>query len=153
MGAHNSTVPNFAMVSGSDFYGGTASGPGGLHDGLWCQSAIKNASDEVGSWLYPNGTGVLAESDARPVSMEHSPGQVGLVRKATLIGNEGFYTCIIPDEDGVNRTLVVWAAGVATYEGNAQKRECGLELSIARIDKFSPSTQALLYLSRTIGDL
>ena len=117
LGVHNSTVPNFAMVSGNDFYGGTA-------DGLWCQSAIKNASGEVGSWLYPNGTGVPAKSNARPVFVEHSPGQVGLVRKATLIGNEGFYTCIIPDENGVNRTLVVWAAGIAAYGGNKNIREC-----------------------------
>ena len=34
-------------------------------------------------------------------------GQIALARSRGLSGYEGLYTCIIPDENGVNQTLVV----------------------------------------------
>ena len=122
MGKHNSSLPNFAMIAGSDFLHGSASGPGGLNDGLWCQSAI-NASENIGSWFYPNGNSIPNDASASPVSTVYSPGQVGLLRKDTLINNEGFYTCTIPDESAVSQVLVVWAAGVAAYSPHPGKRE------------------------------
>ena len=42
-------------------------------------------------------------------------GQIALARRAGLVGYEGLYKCIIPDENGVNQTLVVGAYRDTTY--------------------------------------
>ena len=95
----------------------------GLNDGLWCQSAI-NGSD-TGSWMSPDGSAVTDDVDAQPIHMANVPGQVGLLR-AQGIGfspYQGMYICTIPDENGVNQTLIVWAAGNAAYDGTGANRE------------------------------
>ena len=104
------------MVAGRDFYHDPS-------DGLWCQSAI-DGGDEIGRWLYPNGEVVPDSSGPGPVSVVHDPGQIGLLRSNTLIDYEGFYTCMLPDENNVSQVLMIWAAGNAAYDGIYGKREC-----------------------------
>ena len=84
----------------------------GTNDALWCQSA--NNGSNIGLWYYPNGTQVPLFTGAfddnntpSPIFSKRFTGQIALARKAKLSGYEGLYTCIIPDENGVNQTLVV----------------------------------------------
>ena len=93
-------------------------------DALWCQSA--NTSTNIGVWYYPNGTEVpLFDGDLddpsapSPVFSKRFSGQIALGRKAGLAGNEGLYKCIIPDENGVNQTLVVGAYTDSGYNSNS----------------------------------
>ena len=88
-----------------------------INDALWCQSA--NDGSNIGLWYYPNGTqvplftGAFDDSSApSPIFSKRFTGQIALARKAGLLGYEGLYACIIPDENGVNQTLVV---GIYTY--------------------------------------
>ena len=130
-GVQNRSIPNYAMVAARDFAdrdGGSA-GLGyagyldGLNDGLWCQSAMD--IDGIGSWKLPDGSPVPDDLNAEPIHSVHRPGQVGLLR-ALGIGKppyQGMYTCTIPDENGINQTLVVWAAGNRAYDGSGSYRE------------------------------
>ena len=82
----------------------------GNNDALWCQSA--NNGSNIGLWYYPNGTQVLLhsgsfESGPSPIFSKRFAGQIALARSLGIGGYEGLYTCIIPDENGVNQTLVV----------------------------------------------
>ena len=100
----------------------------GLNDGLWCQSAM-NVSG-IGNWTLPDGNLVPNDLTAKPVHMANSPGQVGLLR-SEAIGKppyQGMYTCSIPDENGVNHTLVVWASGGPAYNGAKGNREFKISL-------------------------
>ena len=126
-GLLNRTIPNYAMIAGRDFvqrdYGSDGTGRyDGLNDGLWCQSAT-NASG-IGSWQLPNGSAVTDDLTANPIHMANRPGQVGLLRSAGIAFSpyKGIYTCTIPDENGINRTLVVWAAGNSAYDGTDGNR-------------------------------
>ena len=85
-----------------------------INDALWCQSA--NNGTNIGVWYYPNGTevplfdGVFGNtSSPSPVYSKRFSGQIALARRAGLSGYEGLYKCIIPDENGVDQTLVVGA--------------------------------------------
>ena len=93
-----------------------------ISDALWCQSA--NSGSNVGLWYYPNGTqvplfdGNFGQSNGapRPLFSKRFIGQIALARRAGLSSYEGLYICIIPDENGVNQTLVVGA-----YRNNGYK--------------------------------
>ena len=92
----------------------------GKNDALWCQSA--NNGSDIGLWYYPNGTQVplftgtfFNNSTPSPLSSKRLTGQIALARKSELPGYEGLYTCIIPDENGVNQTLVVGIYALLTY--------------------------------------
>ena len=94
-----------------------------INDALWCQSA--NISTNVGVWYYPNGTevplfhGDFTDASApSPVFSKRFSGQIALARRAGLAGYEGLYKCIIPDEKGVNQTLVVGAYTTGGYNSN-----------------------------------
>ena len=91
----------------------------GINDGLWCQSA--NDGNDIGSWKLPNGIAV-SEDDSANIYMANAPGQVGLLRSAAIGPSpyRGMYTCMIPDENGVNQTLVLWTAGNQAYDGEVQ---------------------------------
>ena len=93
------------------------------NDALWCQSA--NSDTNIGVWYYPNGTevplfdGAFDNSSApSPVFSKRFSGQIALARRCGLSGHEGLYKCIIPDENGVNQTLVVGAYTVTGYSNN-----------------------------------
>ena len=53
-----------------------------------------------------------------PVFSMRFTGQIALARRASLLGYEGLYTSIIPDENGVNQTLVVGAYTNYAYNMN-----------------------------------
>ena len=95
----------------------------GINDGLWCQSAM-NVSG-IGSWKLPNGSAVSDDLTASPIRMANRPGQVGLLRVSGIGSSsyQGMYTCTIPDENGVNQTVVVWAARNDVYDGKDAIRE------------------------------
>ena len=110
------------MIHGGQFYD-IDSNEDHTNDALWCQSA--NNGSDIGVWYYPNGTKVPlftepfnANSAPTPVYSKRFKGQIALARKAGLLGYEGLYTCIIPDENGVNQTLVVGAYRTDTYNSN-----------------------------------
>ena len=123
-GISDKVIPNYAMIAAKDFSdrdGGA--GPGfigrldGKNDGLWCQSA--NNGSDIGSWQLPNWSVVTDDLNARPIHMASRPGQVGLLRRGSINSSpyQGMYTCTILDKDGVNQTLVVWAAANIAYDG------------------------------------
>ena len=94
-----------------------------INDALWCQSA--NNGSNIGLWYYPNGTQVplfdgnfVINHTPRPISSKRFTGQIALAKNGGLQGYEGLYTCIIPDENGVNQTLVVGAYGNSAYSSN-----------------------------------
>ena len=92
---------------------------------MWCQSA--NNGSDIGLWYYPNGTqvplftGLFDDSNIpHPIFSKRFTGQIALARSIGLSGYEGLYTCIIPDENGVNQTLVVGAYRTVNYNSNGQ---------------------------------
>ena len=94
-----------------------------ISDALWCQSA--NNGSDIGLWYYPNGTQVPLhsgkfESGPSPIFSKRFTGQIAIARNGGLSGYEGLYTCIIPDENGVNQTLVVGTYGNSAYNSNGQ---------------------------------
>ena len=111
------------MIYASQFYDVDKNNDG-ITDALWCQSA--NSSTNIGVWYYPNGTEVpLFDGDfdnyvsaPRPVFSKRFSGQIALARSDGLSGYEGLYKCIIPDENGVNQTLVVGAYTDTGYNNN-----------------------------------
>ena len=112
------------MIYGGQFFDKDKSSDN-ISDALWCQSA--NNGSIIGLWYYPNGTqvplfdGNFGESDVpKPIFAKRFKGQIALARKTGLSGYEGLYTCIIPDENGVNQTLVVGAYGNKAYNNSGQ---------------------------------
>ena len=96
-----------------------------ISDALWCQSA--NNGSNIGLWYYPDGTQVLLFTGnfnqynlPSPLFSKRFTGQIALARKVGIGGYEGLYTCIIPDENGVNQTLVIGAYGNSAYNKNGQ---------------------------------
>ena len=98
----------------------------GISDALWCQSA--NSGSNIGLWYYPNGTQVplfngnfdSKNGAPNPIFSKRFTGQIALARQGGLSGYEGLYTCITPDEIGVNQTLVVGAYRSVTYNSSCQ---------------------------------
>ena len=94
-----------------------------LIDALWCQSA--NNGSNIGLWYYPNGNQLPLhsgsfESGPSPIFSKRFAGQIALARRVSILGIEGLYTCIIPDENGVNQTLVVGIYTNHAYSINGQ---------------------------------
>ena len=113
-------ISNYSMINGNQFYDVDIN-KNGINDALWCQSA--NNSSDIGWWFYPNGTQVLPgklgdTSAPKPVYSNRSVGQIALARRDGLSKNEGLYICLIPDETGVNQTLVVGAYTDSNYRNN-----------------------------------
>ena len=78
-----------------------------LSEGLWCQTS---ASSTVGTWFFPDGSEVQLNDSSRALEVIQANGQIGLISgegPLFVLGDQGLYTCIIPDEDGINQTLVV----------------------------------------------
>ena len=120
----NKTIPDYSMIYAGQFYD-IDQDTDGTNDGLWCQSA--NSGSDIGVWYYPNGTqvplftGAFTDVSApSPLFSKRFNGQIALARRDGLSGIEGLYTCIIPDENGVNQTLVVGAYRTYTYDNNSK---------------------------------
>ena len=98
----------------------------GTNDALWCQSA--NNGSNIGLWYYPNGTQVplftgnfgINNDAPSPLFSKRFTGQIALERNYGIRGYEGLYICIIPDENGVNQTLVVGAYTCHDFNINGQ---------------------------------
>ena len=122
----NQTIPDYSMIYAGQFYDVDVNNDSNnTVDALRCQSA--NNGSDIGVWYYPNGTqvplftGALDDSSApKPLFSKRFNGQIALARSAGLSGFEGPYTCIIPDENGVNQTLVVGAYYSGTYNNNSK---------------------------------
>ena len=111
LASESTTITNFFMIRSSQF-DNTDNNNDGIVDVLWCQSA--KHSYNIGLWYFPNGsqvsvfTGSFDDTSApSPVFSKLFTGQIALARKTGLAGHEGLYQCTIPDENGVNNTLVV----------------------------------------------
>uniref|UniRef100_A0A1X7V2A3 Uncharacterized protein n=1 Tax=Amphimedon queenslandica TaxID=400682 RepID=A0A1X7V2A3_AMPQE len=117
-------IPDYSMIYASQFYDADQNNDvNDIIDALWCQSA--NSSASIGVWYYPNGAkvpifdGNFTNSSApSPVFSMRISGQIALARNGGLSGYEGLYKCIIPDENGVNQTLVVGAYTDTGYNNN-----------------------------------
>ena len=75
-----------------------------LSEGLWCQTP---ANGTVGTWYFPNGSEVQLNDSTRALEVLQADGQIGLIGSSFQIEDQGLYTCIIPDEDGISQTLRV----------------------------------------------
>ena len=121
----NRTIPDFSIIYGKEFSHLDHNNDSAI-DALWCQSA--NNGSNIGLWYYPDGTQVplfngtlnINNGGPSPAFSKRFTGQIALARNAGLLGYEGLYTCIIPDENGVNQTLVVGAYRTMTYNNNSQ---------------------------------
>ena len=117
-------IPDYSMIYTSQFYDIDMNNDAlDISDALWCQSANNGAN--IGVWYYPNGTEVpLFDGDfdnssaPRPLFSKRFSGQIALARRSGLSGYEGLYKCIIPDENGVNQTLVVGTYTDSGYNNN-----------------------------------
>uniref|UniRef100_A0A1X7T0R0 Uncharacterized protein n=1 Tax=Amphimedon queenslandica TaxID=400682 RepID=A0A1X7T0R0_AMPQE len=117
-------IPDYSMIYASQFYDVDQNNDANdIDDALWCQSA--NNVTNIGVWYYPNGTevplfdGPIDDSSApSPVFSKRFSGQIALARRAGISGYEGLYKCIIPDENGVNQTLVVGVYTDTGYNNN-----------------------------------
>ena len=127
MGEGNITISNFSMIYAGQFHDSDIDSPNtpdipsnnqspdGQNDGVWCQSALNQTM--IGSWYLPNGSPVPTAVNATPVQSYNVniTGQVGLLRNGGIGGYQGLYTCIIPNEKGINQTLYVAAYGNSEY--------------------------------------
>ena len=120
----DSVIADYSMIHAGQFYNvDQDDDPNNIVDALWCQSA--NNITNIGVWYYPDGTevplfdGNFTDSSApSPVFSKRFSGQIALARRAGLAGYEGLYKCIIPDENGVNQSLVVGANTNNGYNSN-----------------------------------
>ena len=114
-GYNNISYPNNSMIPANHFHRDDPNNDG-LNDALWCQSAKKESN--IGAWYYPNGTQV--SKDSSPLRSVHMSGQIGLYRDYGLNNLEGIYTCVIPDEYNVNKTLIIALYKLHTYQINSE---------------------------------
>ena len=77
---------------------------------IYCTSEVPNSN--AGKWYYPNGDEV-AGNDGR-FTTEHGggifPSYIGLQLTSgftLMASDQGVYTCIIPDENGIEQSLLV----------------------------------------------
>ena len=115
----NRVIPNYFMVRGSQFYDVDQNGDG-QNDGIWCQSALNESM--IGVWYLPNGSPVPTQSGATPLQSYNTnvTGQVGLLRHAGISLVQGLYSCIIPNEEGINQTLYVAVYGNITLDNSGE---------------------------------
>ena len=122
---NDSVIADYSMIHAGQFYNvDQDDDPNNIVDALWCQSANNNITN-IGVWYYPDGTevplfdGDFTDSSApSPVFSKRFSGQIALARRDGLTRYEGLYKCIIPDENGVNQSLVVGAYNTSGYNSN-----------------------------------
>ena len=119
-------IPDYSMIHAGQFYSVDQNNdPNNTNDALWCQSA--NTSSNIGVWYYPDGTevpffdGDFTNSSApSPVFSKRFNGQIALARRAGQAGYEGLYKCIVPNENGMNQSLVVGVNTTNGYYANSE---------------------------------
>ena len=128
LGEENVTIANFSMIAASLFHDADIDGPGnainvivgsdGQNDGLWCQSSLNQS--RIGTWYLPDGKTVPLGSGSPLFANNTATGQIGLLRNGGTGSIQGLYSCVIPNEEGINQTLYVAAYGNAEFD-NAGK--------------------------------
>ena len=108
------------MIHERQFFDSENTDFGNANNTLWCQTA--NSGSNIGVWYFPNGTQVPLftgnfgdQGTPIPIFSKRLNGQIALAVSGELRSYEGLYTCIIPDENGVNQTLVVGIYRYVTY--------------------------------------
>ena len=119
LGEENITIANFSMIATGLFHDTDIDGPGnaynfygdpdGQNDGLWCQSSLNQ--NMIGTWYYPNGATVPLGSGSPLFVNNTATGQIGLLRNGGIASLQGLYSCVIPNEEGIDQTLYVDAYG------------------------------------------
>ena len=129
LGEEVRVLPVFSMIANVQFHEDDrdsplmGSPPDGLNDGVWCQSA--NTGSMIGTWYLPNGTQLTTEDidiseENFPLYAYHETGQIGLLRDTGIASLQGLYSCVIPDENGVDQTLWVAAYGSSDFNSNSK---------------------------------
>ena len=134
LGEENVTIANFSMIAAGLFHDadidspgnavGVSGGPDGQNDGLWCQSSLNQ--NMIGTWYYPDGTTVPHGSvdgnyNPSPLFANNTPtGQVGLLRNGGIGCIQGLYSCVIPNEKGINQTLYVAVYGNFEFDNGGK---------------------------------
>ena len=119
LGEENVTIASFSMIAAGLFHDFDIDGPGnavgvvgspdGQNDGLWCQSSLNQ--NMIGTWYYPNGTTVPLGFGSPLFANNTATGQIGLLRIGGIASVQGLYSCVIPNEEGIDQTLYVAAYG------------------------------------------
>ncbi|XP_019853117.1 PREDICTED: uncharacterized protein LOC109582689 [Amphimedon queenslandica] len=119
LGEENVTIANFSMIAAGLFHDtdidepgnavGVNGSPDGQNDGLWCQSSLNQ--NMIGTWYYPDGTTVPLGPGSPLFANNTATGQIGLLRTGGIASVQGLYSCVIPNEEGINQTLYVAAYG------------------------------------------
>ena len=117
------------MIAAGLFHDADIDGPGnavgvvgssdGQNDGLWCQSSLNQ--NMIGTWYYPNGTTVPLGSGNPLFANNTATGQIGLLRNGPISSLQGLYSCVIPNEEGIDQTLYVAAYGNGDFIKNDGK--------------------------------
>ena len=55
-----------------------------------------------------------------PLYAYHETGQIGLLKDAGIPSLQGLYSCVIPDENGVDQTLWVAAYANSVFNSNSK---------------------------------
>ena len=132
LGEEVRVLPDFSVIANAQFHDNDRDSPGmvgnpdGLNDGLWCQSA--NTGSMIGTWYLTNGSQLTTEdidiSDANfPLHAYHETGQIGLLKDAGIVslpGLQGLYSCVIPNENGVDQTLWVAVYVNSVFKSNGK---------------------------------
>ena len=115
----NRVIPNYFMVRATQFYD-VDQNDDGQNDGIWCQSALNESM--IGVWYLPNGSLVPAQSGDYPLQSYNTniTGQVGLLRRGGIGSVQGLYSCIIPNDEGVNQTLYIAVYGSNDFDNSGE---------------------------------
>ncbi|XP_019859139.1 PREDICTED: uncharacterized protein LOC109587338 [Amphimedon queenslandica] len=126
LGEENITIANFSMIAAglihdkdidqADNSIGIGSDPDGQNDGLWCQSSLNQ--NMIGTWYLPDGTTVPLGSGYPLFANNTATGQIGLLRNGWSGNMQGLYSCIIPNEEGIDQTLYVAVYGNDNFRKN-----------------------------------
>ena len=126
LGEEVRVLSDFSMITNRQFHDNDNDSPGskspdGLNDGIWCQSA--NTGSMIGTWYLPDGTQVPTADIDSPINIPlfayHVTGQIGLLRDGGITGI-GLYSCVIPDENGINQTLWLAAYDCSDFDSNGK---------------------------------
>ena len=124
LGEENVTIANFSMIATGLFHDDDRDRPDGIatnspigsdgqNDGLWCQSSLNQ--NMIGIWYYPDGTTVPLGSGSPLFANNTATGQIGLLRNGGIGSIQGLYSCVIPNEEGINQTLYVATYGNTNF--------------------------------------
>uniref|UniRef100_A0A1X7SR05 Fibronectin type-III domain-containing protein n=1 Tax=Amphimedon queenslandica TaxID=400682 RepID=A0A1X7SR05_AMPQE len=150
-------IPDYSMIYAGQFYDKDEDNDANdTTDALWCQSA--NNVTNIGVWYYPNGTevplfdGEFGDPSApSPLFSKRFSGQIALARSDGLSGYEGLYKCIIPDENGVDQTLVVGAYTDTGYNNN-DGPDADLTMQFSLLSTSRLATPPVFSLSFNVSD-